>query len=201
MQVASQPAPVWTSLEIAKLLVSAVTPLLIVFLGWYINRALKRLEHFQWQNQKLIEKRLSIFDDIAPHFNDLLCYFTYVGCWKDLKPIDVVHLKRALDKKIFLAAPLFSPSFFAACTNFMNLCYQTYTGWGRDARLRTKFETRKQFAANWDQDWDELFNDEPSDPNDIRKAYQEIMRCFSQEIGLGGSADHFPTGRVPANIR
>ncbi len=191
----------WNSLEIVKLIVQGITPILILLIGLYVNRALKRFEHFQWRNQKLIEKRLQIFDDIAPHFNDLLCYFTYIGCWKDLTPLQAIQLKRSLDKKIYLAAPLFSPNFFSACMSFMNLCYETYTGWGRDAKLRTKIERRKQAAGNWETTWTDMFSDDPSDPNKIREAYQEIMKCFSEDIGLAAPSDYLQMGRMPTNIR
>lgn len=164
METMNQAGPLWSSLEIVKLIVQGITPILILLLGLYVNRALKKFEHFQWRNQKVIEKRLQIFDELAPRLNDLLCYFTYVGCWKDLAPLQVIHLKRTLDKQIFLAAPLFSPKFFSACATFMNLCYETYTGWGRDARLRTKSERRQQAVENWETPWNGMFSDSPSDP-------------------------------------
>ena len=92
-----------------KLLFQLLTPAAVAALGYYSTRVLKRFEHFQWRNQRLIEKRIAIYDSIAPDLNDLLCYFTYVGCWKELAPPDVVALKRSIDKKIYLAAPIFSP--------------------------------------------------------------------------------------------
>jgi hypothetical protein len=196
------PEPVWNSLEITKLIVQGLTPLLIVLLGILVNRAIKRFEHRQWRNQKLIEKRLEIYDDMAPVLNDLLCYFTFVGCWKDLSPAEVVKLKRTLDKKIYLAAPLFSPRFFSACMELMNQCYETYSGWGKDAKLKTKFERRKGAAGTgWQATWEKMYSTQPSDPATIRKAYQELMKCFSEEIGFVTEQDHLSLGRLPANIK
>ena len=77
------PAP-WNSLEITKLLAGLVTPAVLAFIGIYIHRITKRFEHLQWRSQKLIETRLKIYEELAPQLNDLLCYFTYVGCWKTL---------------------------------------------------------------------------------------------------------------------
>jgi hypothetical protein len=70
------PEPVWNRLEITKVIIQALTPILLVLLGIIVNRAIKTFEHRQWRNQKLIEKRLEIYDDMAPALNDLLCYFT-----------------------------------------------------------------------------------------------------------------------------
>lgn len=175
----------WNSLEIAKLVGGLITPAVLAGLGIYIHRVTKRFEHMQWRTQKLIEKRLAVYDDLAPHFNDLLCYFTYVGCWKELSPMEVVSLKRKMDKKIYLAAPLFSYEFQKTCENFQNLCFETYGDWGTDARLKTDFSRRQQAQAlEWMPEWNECFSDNVTDAVVIRTAYAEVMRRFSIDIGV-----------------
>ena len=101
----------WNSLEVAKLAASATTPLLVLYIGLLIQRAVRRIEAVQWANRKVVEKRLEIYDQIAPILNDLLCYFAYVGNWKELSPPQMVSAKRMLDKQVHLAAPLFSRGF------------------------------------------------------------------------------------------
>ncbi len=195
------PSP-WNSLEIAKLLAGLLTPAALAAFGIYIHRVTKRFEHLQWRSQKLIETRLKIYDDLAPQLNDLLCYFTYVGCWKDLDPPAVVALKRTMDKKVFLAAPLFSESFFAACMEFQNLCSETYTGWGRDALLRTPFQRREEARPNdWKAEWNECFSDTASDPKAIRAAYKRVMEAFATDIGVHPSFVVPHSGGIPGNIK
>jgi hypothetical protein len=121
------PSP-WNSLEVAKLITGVLTPIVLAVFGIYIHRVSKRFEHLQWRSQKLIEKRLAVYDDFAPQLNDLLCYFTYVGVRKEMRPPAVLSLKREIDKKAHLAAPLFSESFYKACKKFQDLCFETYTG-------------------------------------------------------------------------
>jgi hypothetical protein len=166
------PGP-WNWLEIAKLATGILTPAALTILGIYIHRVTKQFEHVQWRSQKLIEKKLSVYDDLAPLLNDVLCYFTYVGAWKDVEPPQVITMKREIDKKIHLAAPLFSPSFFQSCNDFQNFCFETYTRWGQDARLRTQFDRRKEaWATGWVAKWENCFSDSPTDPRAIRKAYR-----------------------------
>ncbi len=192
----------WNSLEIAKLIAGLFTPIALGCFGIYVHRVTKRFEHLQWRSQKLVEKRLAIYDDLAPHFNDLLCYFTYVGGWRDLDPPDVVKLKRVMDKKIYLGAPLFSTEFFAACMTFQNLCYETYNGWGRDASLRTNSHRRREARSNdWKTDWDEYFSANVADPSEIRAAYKRVMEVFAQDIGVHTTFAVPVSGRVPANVR
>ncbi|HEY3309678.1 MAG TPA: hypothetical protein VGJ93_14590 [Desulfuromonadaceae bacterium] len=84
----------WTSLEVVKLISSSLTPLVIAGVGVYIHRLTKRFEHLQWRNQKLVEKRLNIYDDLAPLLNENLCYFTCVGSWKEKTPSEVIASKK-----------------------------------------------------------------------------------------------------------
>jgi hypothetical protein len=176
----------WNTLEVAKLVVGFLTPCLLAGLGIYIHRVTKRFEDSQWRSQKLVENRLEIYSDLAPYFNDLLCYFTFIGGWKELDPPSVISLKRVLDKKIHLAAPLFSDEFLSCCTQFQSLCFETYNAWGFDARLRTFSGPREAvLAEKWDPNWSNLFADnDTTAPDEIQNAYKNVMDCFSREIGI-----------------
>ncbi|MGA3954316.1 hypothetical protein ACI2UN_24560 [Ralstonia nicotianae] len=186
----------------AKLVSGLITPAMLAIFGIYIHRVTKRFEHLQWRAQKLIEKRLSVYDDLAPSFNDLLCYFTYVGSWKDLDPPSIVSLKRVMDKKIHLAAPLFSPEFFVACSKFQGLCFQTYSGWGRDPLLRTNYERRRDACrGGWKVEWSDCFSSIQSDPKEISAAYLELMTVFASDIGVHQSFKVPQSGHIPSNIR
>ena len=194
----------WNSLEVAKLLVSSLTPILVIAIGLIINRNLKRLEFLQWKNQRVIEKRLSVFDELAPSLNDLLCYFTYVGCWKELKPVEVVKLKRQIDRIVHVNAPLFSPDLVSNYNNFINQCYSTYSGWGQDAKLRTLSQRRREATgANWDDNWNQCFSDinDCSDPATVKSSYIALMTCLSKELGVGLNEGNITSGNIPANLK
>ena len=199
--LAMLPGP-WNWLEIAKLAVGGLTPILLAGLGVYIHFITKRFENLLWRNQKLIEKRLAIYDDLAPLLNNVLCYFTYVGNWREHSPPEIVSVKRKIDQKLHLAAPLFSEEFFVACTGFQHLCFKTYTGWGRDALLRSNFERRRQACGSaWNVEWDAFFSADVSDPDDVRAAYQRAMEVFARDIGVHPKFVVPDSGTVPRNIR
>ncbi len=189
----------WNWLEAAKLLASVLTPLALAALGIYVHRVTKRYEHGQWRSQKLIEKRLSVYEALAPDFNDLLCYFTYVGSWRDLDPPKVVALKRSIDKQIYLAAPLFSGNFFQCCMAFQSLCFETYNGWGQDALLRTAVKRRRESRSNWKVEWEGCFSSEVAEPDAVRAAYACVMEAFAQDIGVHPFAVIPKSGRPPGN--
>jgi len=196
--------PPWNTLEIAKLLVSALTSFVVVIVGLAISRSLKRLEYLQWTNQKVTEKRIAVFDELAPLLNDLLCYFTFVGCWKDLSPPDVIERKRRLDRIIHINGPLFSKEFSNRYHEFIEECYKTYSGWGKDAELRTLSQRRKAAVGSaWQPAWDALFSaeNECSDPQVLKSKYQSLMSCFSEELGVGLRSEQISSGRLPRNIK
>jgi hypothetical protein len=43
----------WTSLELAKLFVSLLTPLIVAVLGYWFNRCLKEIDHENWRRIEL----------------------------------------------------------------------------------------------------------------------------------------------------
>ncbi|MFN8239428.1 MAG: hypothetical protein U0X39_01595 [Bacteroidales bacterium] len=177
----------WNSLEVVKICVALLTPILIFGVGLYINKSLILIEHNQWRNQKLIEKRIDVYDDLMPDLNDLLCYFAHMGNWKKFTPEYIVGLKRAIDRKVHLAAPLFADDFFAACTEFIGLCYETYTGGVNDAKLRISPDDWKTaFGDEWKLEWNVHFSEKSKFTNTekIRDAYSLIVKIFAREMGL-----------------
>ncbi len=100
----------WTSLEIVKVVVAGTTPLAVAVLAALFSRALKRAETRQWFSQKLVEKRIELLGTALPALNDLYCYFTWVGAWKELTPPEMLARKRSLDRLFRAYAPFFSPA-------------------------------------------------------------------------------------------
>lgn len=194
---------IWNSLEIAKFVVSIITPLIILFLGIWINKRLKMLEQLQWANQRLIEKRLQIYEQLVPLLNDILCYFTFIGSWKEFQPDQVVKLKKTVDKIVYVNSPLFAKEFLIKYNTFIELCYSTYSGWGNYAKLRTTFQRRKDSNPNWKIDWEDCFADktEITEPTQIKNAYLEFVQFFSREIGIGLFKDSVESGMIPYNIK
>ena len=103
---------VWNSLEITKVLISMITPIIIVLMGYWLNKTIRRFEQLQWANRKVIEQRLKLYEELAPILNDLLCFYQFIGHWKELTPPQVVDKKRLLDKQVHVHRALFSEDFY-----------------------------------------------------------------------------------------
>jgi len=189
---ASPPPLIWNGLEITKLAVAALTPVAVALLGLWLNRHLKRLEHLQWANQKVIEKRLEVYSKLAPVLNDLYCYLDYIGDWKHKDPIAVLGLKRSADREFYVNAPLFSKSFHDAYHVFINLCFipGPLKEYDASAKIKTDVAIRKSMFVSrgqqWNADWDSYF----SLPNEVAKRdillreYWKMMDAFARELGV-----------------
>jgi hypothetical protein len=206
----TEPISVWNSLEVAKLLVSIITPVVILMLGIWVSRLAQRVESLQWASRTIIEKRIAVYDEVAPQLNDLFCYFTFIGNWKELTPPEIVAIKRVLDRKVHIALPLFSPRLKFHYDKFMKISYQTHSGFGRDARLKTSLDAHREAAGEkWDAEWDQLFlcktsgEEEAAQRHTIKTAYEELMNSFARELGLGLDEwqyrDSSSTGTTPHN--
>jgi hypothetical protein len=190
----------WTWLELAKIIAGLLTPLTVAAIGIYIHRITKRFEHSQWRSQKLIEKRLSIYDDLAPQLNSVLCYFLFIGDWRELSPPEVVAMKRKIDKKIYLAAPLFSDEFFSSCMAFQSACFHTYNGWGKAAQLKTSYKRRIEASGDdWNPQWLACFSSVIADTEVIKAAYSEAIKVISRDIGVSATFSVPSPGKSPSN--
>jgi hypothetical protein len=192
----------WTWLEIAKLVVSFLTPVAIGLFSLYLRRLSRRMEDRQWVNQKVVEKRLEIYDQLAPQLNDVLCYFTFVGCWKDFDPPAMVEMKRSLDRKIHLAKPLFPAGFFVACQLFLRECFTRFSGpWGSDAQLRTTMDARiKAHPRPWQSNWADHFSKDHADPYKVQELYKDVMREFSACLGQLDFTPSESLSRLPPDL-
>jgi len=169
-----------------------LTPVLILVFGIWVTQIVERFKASIWANQKVVEKRIEIYDELAPLLNDIYCYFYFVGNWKELSPRQVIDIKRTVDKKVFVYSPLFSPQFLDVYQEFIRLTFEHYVGAGLDARLRTSADRyddrRSSFPGQWDSSWDRMFSapGEQSDQDAVRKAYEKLMATFSSELGIVG---------------
>jgi hypothetical protein len=186
-----EPVLVWSTLEIAKLIVSALTPLAVGAVAFQVTKATKRLEARQWANQKLVEKRIALLSEALPELNDLHCYFAWVGNWKELSPREILQRKRSLDRLFYANQPFFQPATIAAYEDFSAKVYKTYSAPGQNAQLRTgptsgHGKRREAYGDGWDPRWNAYFaaEDDRTAPEKVAAAYDALLRQFSAEVGL-----------------
>lgn len=186
----------WSSLEIVKITISALTPIIVALLGFKITKMFKKYDKAQWTNQKVLEKRLQIYDEVVFMLNDILCFHCYIGNWKELSPIKIIEHKRQLDKKLNVYAPLFTEDLIVNYNAFIHECFELFTGWGNDAKIKSSYKRRIEFNAEWSDDWNNLFSSEYLNNSSDEKTcikqkqiqYSNLMDVFKTNL------DFFKTG-------
>lgn len=177
----------WNSLEIAKLAIAILTPILLLGLGVLINTATRRVERAEWSNRKLIERRLDVYDAMAPLLNDLYCFFRLRGHFRDITPPDVVAIKRDLDKRFHVNRFLFEASFADRYESFIEACFLTFTGFGQPAKLRAVAARHEQERrASWQAEWQDFFAppEDATPERVVELRYEELMEHFGRQVGV-----------------
>ncbi len=172
----------WNSLEVSKLIVSAFLPLTILILGLMINQSLQK-------DERVFNNRIKIYSQVGDTLNDVNAYFTYVGDWKKYSPIDVLNMKRKLDKTIRVYRPFFTARFFTQYKNFINLVFEKRNiDLYSETRLRTSYQIRKekyiQSGKHWKLSWDKLFTNEGLGHQKISSAYNTLVRDLAKELDV-----------------
>jgi hypothetical protein len=173
-----------SNLDFWDLVVSVLTPLIVIVVGYNINRSLQR-------RTSVTERKVTLFDQTAPDLNSLYCYFLFIGNWKELSPPEVLAIKRKLDRDLHINRFLFSTEFFQLYTDFMNHCFQTFTGVGQDAKIRSPLKAAdgardQAFPGQWNPDWNEMFAEKSqwSDHATLHATYHRLMQLFAKELGM-----------------
>jgi hypothetical protein len=176
---------IWNSLKIVVIIMAIAGPIVIVFLAIRFNRMKKRLLNEHQVNQRLVEKRIELYDRIGPKLNDIFSFFSYTGNWKELSPMDIMNLKRELDKEINTNTPLFSDQLSTKYEAFILLCFVSHSGWEHQEKIKSLYELRQENNSGWDNDWIPYF-----DTNNVvnaiilKERYDELMEYFKKELSL-----------------
>jgi hypothetical protein len=176
----------WDSVQIVTLAVGALTPLTVAGLGVFIARASRRIEQVQWANQTVVTRRLEIFAQVAPGLNQLLCFATFVGGWKDIQPPQAIALKRKLDETMYANKVLFSDQLFAAYHQFMTTLFAMYATTDADAHLRAPIDSKWGDRRNmpwWQDTMTGMFSTNSTvSLDDIQAAYDQLAQRFRAEL-------------------
>jgi hypothetical protein len=171
----------WTSLQIATLAVEALTPVTVAGLGVLVARTSRRIEQVQWANQTVVTRRLDIFAQLAPGLNQLLCFATFVGGWKEIQPRQAIAIKRMYANRV-----LFSGQLFTAYHQFMTTLFAMYATTDADAHLRAPIESQWGNRRNmpwWEDSMAALFSTgDPASIDDIQAACDQLTERFRAEL-------------------
>lgn len=139
----------------------------------------------QQPDQKITEKRLDIYDEIAGRLHDMLSFFSYTGNWEDISPYEILRVKRELDKELALYGPLFPDELIEKCHGFIKLCFISASGWEHDIKIKSLYELRQEHQTGWDDEWIRYFDTKNvAEAVLLKEKFHELISGFNQELNL-----------------
>lgn len=181
----------WSSLDKAKFILSIFTTVFTALLTIGILYYGNKIENSKWKNQTLISKKIELYDNMMPKLNDILCYFNQYGTYKDYTPLEIIKLKRELNKTFYTNKSFLPKSLQKEYIKFIDtLCFEPYGGsWDSRLRMNAVYNRRGYIEQHGDSLWNEqwnkkLFTGEKSDRITISKSYDKIMTLFVDDIDL-----------------
>lgn len=168
--------------ETLKIISTLFMPIALLVLGVWLKQIAAKHEQRASLHNRIIEKRLAIYNDIGTDLNDIYVFLLQVGHWKQLTPDLVLEKKRAIDKIMYVHKPYWSENLFQAFELFMQTAFETYTGVGEDAKLRTNSDELSS-SPLWQTTWQDSFSKNDSSKADIRYSYQLLMQAFAKDFG------------------
>ena len=174
---------IWESLRIVIIIIAVIAPFVIVFLLMRVKRIKKNMADQQQVNHKLLEKRVEIYGHMGPRLNDLLCFYSYTGNWKELTPIEILGIKRELDKYVSSHTALFSDDLIASYNTFMQACFVAFSGWEQEEKIKSLYTLRQEQQVSWDENWIPFFDtNNVLDGTVVKARYDGLMACFKKDL-------------------
>ena len=170
---------------LSDVVASTLTALAVLYLGHVMSIRAKRLEASMSVTEILIKKRIAIYDSAAPLLNDVLCYMTYVGQWRELKPTQIIQKKRELDTLLHSSRPFFNEEVFERYRKFVDLAFSTDGGRGTSAKIKANIERHaEEYTGEFETAWKRFFV-EPENRSrraDVTRAYQSLLKAVGAAL-------------------
>jgi len=145
-----------------KIAVSALTPIAIAVLTYFISISLNEKQSFLRKEEQILSEKQKTYAKLGEHLNIIFVYVTDVGDFRDYTPQEIMKRKREADRIFYMYRPFWSCGTVSKYFSFMNASFDMYAGGlGRDALIKNdvkeKREAYKIQNKEWNPEWDNLF--------------------------------------------
>lgn len=175
-------------LEVRKVLLSILTPLVLVVLTFVVNDAIQQRGSLLKREEQILAEKQKIYAELGKKLNVFYVYVADIGDFRAYTPTRVVEMKREADRQFFMYRPYWSAETEKRYNEYMSAAFQTYNGAGLSAKINA---SRSQKIAAYDVDklkWDPTWNNyftENSDPGIAEKYYALISSILADTVNSG----------------
>jgi hypothetical protein len=172
-------------IEICKIVISILTPLVLLALTFVVNDALQRRGEVLKREEQILAEKQRIYAELGRSLNIIYVYVDDVGDFSDYTPDKIVEKKRDSDRRFFMYRPYWSRDTESNYQIFMRAAFQTYNGAGMPAKINAS-KSEKEAACDiskvkWNPKWDEYFT-ENKDPEISKKYYALVSSLLADTV-------------------
>lgn len=150
-------------LEKWKVLLSILTPLVLVALTFVVNNAIQERGAKLKKDEQILSEKQRIYSELGRRLNIIFVYIADVGDFRSYSPPQIVELKREVDRQFFMYRPYWSKGTERNYDQFMTAAFRTYTGAGLPAQINAsksqKVSAYKVDKLKWEPGWDAYFTE------------------------------------------
>ncbi|QRY81947.1 hypothetical protein JVX91_12870 [Pseudomonas sp. PDNC002] len=174
---------VWNSLEVTKIVIAALTPIMVGCVGYLIQSEVADQAQERRTSERLVDRRLAVYDEIRLNLNRIYCFIDDVGTWKEETPEKIYAYRRQIHAVMHSNRAIWSSDTFEAYSRYMDqIAFETFQGVGQDASIRTIRYQKEHGIPGWRAEWSERLTDE-KDPAHS-EAYAALQKLISRDLQL-----------------
>jgi hypothetical protein len=172
-------------LEVWKVLLSILTPLVLAYLTFVVNNAIQERGAQLKREEQILAEKQKIYAELGRRLNVFYVYIADVGDFRSYTPPRVVEMKREADRQFCMYRPYWSDATEKLYREYMSAAFLTYNGAGMPAKVKTS-KSQKTAAyrvdkLKWDATWDAYFT-EKSDPEIATKYYALVSSILLDTV-------------------
>jgi len=96
----------------------------------------------------------------------------------------IITKKRCLDKQFHIYTHIFRNDILKRYDAFIHNCFETYTGWGNDAKIKMSLSKRIELP-DWNSEWNQLFiEDKMESEEKFDKSYFDLLKLIKAELDI-----------------
>lgn len=168
-----------------KMGISALFPIAVTIIGSVLAIQNSNIQSkSRISEQTTIEKRRQ-YNDISGKLNIIFAYISDIGDYRKYSPIQIIEIKRDIDRSFFSYLPYWDSKTQIAYCRFMTASFTPYRGLGANAAINSSPDAKKAaFAIDgrvWETEWDSHFMRDRRFPA-ISDIYYNLVRQLLSDI-------------------
>ena len=171
-------------LEQWKVLLSILTPLVLVALTFVVNNAIQERGALLKREEQILAEKQKIYAELGQRLNIIYVYVVDVGDFRLYTPPQVIEMKREADRQFFMYRPYWSEATEQKYSEYMKGAFRTYNGAGLPAKINAsraeKIAAYEFDNLKWESSWNAYFTEEV-DPG-IKNKYYAVVSSLMGDI-------------------